>query len=262
MFQRLRYPFLFLLLPAILSSCTSVSRYQWIPSPNFNERKANFVVIHQTDSDSHERALITLTNPAKEVSAHYLIAKDGRITQMVEEKYRAWHAGKSFWGGQTDMNSASIGIELDNKGDAPFETAQIDALLSLLDDIRARYHIPFANHLAHGDIAPGRKVDPNRHFPWKKLAEHGFGLWCDPTESPPFPNQLNTMLLLQSLGYDITQGDETVLAFHRHFRGDDSSPQLTIEDARVLSCLLKKKMEAEKPVTTNMPNATHTFKDE
>ncbi len=241
MAKLLRPTLLIPILTVLLCGCSTVSRDNWVPSPNFNERHPNFVIIHQTDSVSHERALNILTDPSKRVSAHYLIAKNGKVTQLVEEKDRAWHAGKSWWGGQTDMNSASIGIELDHTGDLPFEPAQIDALLTLLKGISERHQIPSTNYLAHGDIAPGRKVDPNHHFPWKTLAERGFGIWCSTEESISLASTIAPMLGLQALGYDTSNPENAALAFRRHFRGDDSSPQLADEDLRVLTCLLKKK---------------------
>jgi len=230
-----------LALVVLVCGCSTVPRDNWVPSPNFNERKPNYVIIHQTDSISYESALQILTSPAKGVSAHYLIEKSGRITQLVEENNRAWHAGKSWWGGQIDMNSASIGIELDHKGDAPFEPAQIEALLTLLKGINERHKIPVANYLAHGDVAPGRKVDPNRHFPWNILATSGFGIWCTPEESATASNALDPLLGLQAFGYDTSNPDNAALAFRRHYRGDDSSAQFINDDLRVLSCLLKKK---------------------
>jgi N-acetylmuramoyl-L-alanine amidase len=242
MAQPLRQNLLISILVTLLCSCSTVSKYNWVPSPNFNERRPNFVIIHQTDSINHDKALNTLTDPTKEVSAHYLIAKDGRITQMVEEKDRAWHAGKSWWGGQTDMNSVSIGIELDHSGDLPFEATQINALLVLLKEIGGRHQIPPANYLAHGDVAPGRKVDPNSHFPWKMLAGHGFGIWCSDEESAQSSKVIDPLLGLQALGYDVSNPENTALAFRRHFRGDNSSSQLVDADLRVLTCLLKKKM--------------------
>jgi N-acetylmuramoyl-L-alanine amidase len=109
---------------------------RWQPSPNFDERRPNFVILHATSNDTAERALATLTDPAKRVSAHYLVGRDGAIHQLVDERARAWHAGESWWGGLADLNSASIGIELDNNGEEPFAGAQIAALLDLLADIR------------------------------------------------------------------------------------------------------------------------------
>ena len=230
-----------LLLVALLGGCTTFQRENWVPSPNFNDRKPNSVIIHQTDSVSHARALDTLTNPLKQVSAHYLIAKNGKTTQLVDESKRAWHAGKSYWGGQTDMNSASIGIELDHKGDEVFEQEQIEALISLLRGIRERHGIPYANYLGHGDIAPGRKVDPNHLFPWKRLAENGFGLWCNDEEAIKSTGNVDPLLGLQALGYDISQPESAALAFRRHFRGKNDRVQLDASDLLVLSCLLKKK---------------------
>src|SRR3972149_1333212 len=111
---------------------------QWQPSPNFDERRPNFVIIHATSNDTAEQALRTLTDPVRRVSAHYLIGRDGRIYQLVDERARAWHAGESKWGATTDLNSVSLGIELDNNGDEPFPDAQISALLTLLNDLTDR----------------------------------------------------------------------------------------------------------------------------
>jgi N-acetylmuramoyl-L-alanine amidase len=232
---------LILILPLLVGSCSTVFRENWVPSPNFSDRKPNFVIIHQTDSVNHARALDTLTNPIKKVSAHYLIAKNGKTTQLVEEGKRAWHAGKSYWGGQTDMNSASIGIELDHKGDEVFEQTQIEALISLLRGISERHGIPRANYLGHGDIALGRKVDPNHLFPWKRLAENGFGLWCSDEEVLMSTNNADPVLGLQALGYDISQPEKAAQAFRRHFRGKNDGAQLDANDLQTLSCLLKKK---------------------
>jgi N-acetylmuramoyl-L-alanine amidase len=211
----------------------------WQPSPNFDERRPNFVILHQTTNDNAERALRTLSDPLKKVSAHYLVGSDGAIVQLVDERARAWHAGESFWGGQSDLNSASIGIELDNNGEEPFAAAQITALLELLADLKQRYRIPAANFVGHGDVAPGRKVDPSRHFPWKLLAERGFGLWCD---SPaPAPTEFDARQALQTLGYSLADADAAARAFRRHWSGDDASAQLGEADKAMLNCLLRLK---------------------
>ena len=192
----------------------------WVPSPNFSERRPDFVILHHTTNDTAARALATLTSPATEVSAHYLIGREGRIYQLVDERLRAWHAGTSYWGGHSDMNSASIGIELDNNGDEPFAEAQINTLLALLADLRERYKIPAANVLGHGDIAPRRKVDPSVLFPWKRLAEHGFGLWCEPeaqAATPATEGAASSAMLLQAIGYDVTDLPAAIGAFRRHF---------------------------------------------
>jgi N-acetylmuramoyl-L-alanine amidase len=211
---------------------------QWQPSPNFGPRKANYVVLHHTSSDNLQRALATLSTPATEVSSHYLIARDGRVLQLVDENQRAWHAGESYWGGHSDMNSASIGIELVNNGKEPFDPPQIKALLALLSDIRTRHKIPRANYLGHADIAPGRKADPSAFFPWRQLAMAGFGLWCD-LPFAPVPESFDTVLGLAALGYDVRDPLRAISAFKLHF-----SPESGIEfeeaDRGMLYCLVGK----------------------
>jgi N-acetylmuramoyl-L-alanine amidase len=230
---------------ATLGACTQITpranvSYEERPSPNFNERRPNFVIIHYTTHDNAERSLSTLTDPLREVSAHYLVARDGTIYYLVDELARAWHAGDSYWGGTRDLNSASIGIELDNNGEEPFTEAQIESLLKLLADIKARYKIPAANFLGHGDVAPVRRSDPGRRFPWRRLAEHGFGLWCEPPY-PKAPDAADTALLLAALGYDTRDLDAAVAAFKVHFVPDDPSEEMTAEDQALLYCLVAKK---------------------
>ena len=212
------------------------------PSPNFDERRPNFVILHHTSDENAAQALATLRDPARKVSSHYLIARDGKIYYLVDELARAWHAGESYWGGNRDLNSASIGIELDNDGEEPFAGAQIEALLALLADIRERYGIPAANILGHGDVAPGRKVDPSRWFPWQQLAEHGFGLWCDPPYSPA-PPDLDTATLLAVFGYDVANLEAAIAAFKRHFAPHDASQEMTEQDRALLQCLVSRRQE-------------------
>lgn len=156
------------------------------PSPNFNRRRRplDAVVLHYTGMASAEAALARLRDPAAEVSCHYLIFEDGQIRQLVPEHERAWHAGRSYWAGETDMNSASIGIELANGGvdfgTPPFAEAQIAATIALLGDILARRRIPAGRILAHSDIAPFRKADPGEAFPWARLAKAGIGHYVAP----------------------------------------------------------------------------------
>ena len=214
---------------------------EWLPSPNFDERLPNFVIIHHTSSDSAARAVRILTDPASKVSAHYVIGRDGRLVQLVEERSRAWHAGDSRWGANTDLNSSSIGIELDNTGAEPFAEAQIAALLVLLSELRERYKFPAANYIGHGDIAPGRKVDPSRHFPWRRLAQQGFGLWCD-APAAAAPSGFDGTLALQAFGFDVSDPAAAAAAFRRHFRGEDR-PGAVLDDTEcaVLACLLELK---------------------
>ncbi len=212
---------------------------EWRPSPNFNERKPDYVILHHTSDDTVDQALRSLSNPLREVSAHYLIGRDGRIIQLVDERARAWHAGESKWGADTDINSASLGIELDNNGHEAFPEPQISALLRLLADIEARYHIPAANFLGHADVAPRRKTDPSRYFPWKTLADHGFGLWCDPPYAPP-PLSFDPALGLRALGYDTADFAAAVRAFKLHFLPQEQTSELDENGRALLYCLYLK----------------------
>lgn len=218
---------------------------QWVPSPNFNDRRPNFVVLHHTGDDTLQGSLRVLTDPMREVSAHYVIGRDGTVLQLVDERQRAWHAGLSSWGTTTDLNSASIGIELDNNGKEPFADAQIDALLALLADLKSRYAIPTANFLGHADIAPGRKVDPSGYFPWRRLAEHGFGLWCDPP-LPAAPAGFDAALGLQALGYDTTNLEAAIHAFKLRFNPGELDTVLTQRDRDTVFCLLRSRSEGSR----------------
>jgi N-acetylmuramoyl-L-alanine amidase len=229
---------------ALLAACAPAPQRAGIPtswhgSPNFNERKPSFVIIHHTSDDNVEQALRTLTNPVRSVSAHYLIGRDGSIIQLVDERARAWHAGEAKWGSDTDLNSASLGIELDNNGREPFAEAQISALLALLTDIKARYHIPAANFLGHADVAPKRKADPSRFFPWRSLAENGFGLWCDPPFAEP-PAAFDTVAALRALGYDTADAGAAIQAFTLHYLPDEFSSALSEHSRGLLYCLYQK----------------------
>ncbi len=196
-----------------------------VPSPNFNARKlpVSMVVLHYTGMPSAEEALAKLCDPAAKVSAHYLIDEDGMVTQMIDEDKRAWHAGKSFWRGVTDVNSASVGIELVNPGHEwgyrAFPDEQIAALLPLLADIVARHQVPLSNVVAHSDIAPARKADPGELFPWDKLAWHRLALAKPrPSMRLVFDNDGAFYLALERFGYDITDGPAAVRAFQRRWR--------------------------------------------
>lgn len=213
-------------------------------SPNQDERRPNYVILHHTTNETAERALATLTRRDSEVSSHYLIARDGRLFYLVDERRRAWHAGESYWAGQRDMNSASIGIELDNDGSEPFAEPQIQTLLALLADLKTRYKLPAANFLAHADVAPSRKQDPSAFFPWQRLAREGFGLWCDPPY-PAVPPGLDDTLLLHAFGYDVWNAEAAVAAFKRRFVPDDPAPNMTEKDRAILYCLVLKTQELD-----------------
>lgn len=212
------------------------------PSPNFGERRPNFVILHHAGSANAERALATLTDPVRAVSAHYLIGRDGTIYYLVDELARAWHAGESYWGGSRDLNSASIGIELDNDGSEPYPEVQFDALVALLGDLTQRYAIPPANILGHGEVAPGRKTDPNELFPWMRLAQAGFGLWCEPPY-PPAPQGTNSITLLAAFGYDVSDPATAIGAFRRRYAPTAAvlPAVLTDSETALLNCLLSRK---------------------
>lgn len=214
----------------------SVAAKQWLaPSPNFDIRTPDLVIIHHTAENSCEQALRTLTDPRgnRKVSAHYLICKDGTVYQLVDERYRAWQAGISRWGNIHNVNSVSLGIELDNNGQEPFPDKQIASLLVLLRSIKQRYFIPTANFVGHADIAPTRKQDPNVYFPWATLAANGFGYWRDSILPAPPPG-FDDKTALRLIGYDIRDTSAAIVAFKRHFVQTDISPTLTEEDREVL----------------------------
>lgn len=152
----------------------------WHPSPNFGVRRdglsPSLIVLHYTAMESAAAALERLCDPLAEVSAHYLIGADGQLWQMVDEAARAWHAGAGCWAGREDVNSRSIGIELDNRGDHPFSEPQMAALEALLPGIMARWGIGPAGVIGHSDMAPGRKRDPGPRFDWARLARQGLAL--------------------------------------------------------------------------------------
>lgn len=230
----------------LLSGCAGLSApegVRWQASPNFDERRPNFIILHQTTNAALEPALRTLTDPQRKVSAHYLIGRDGTLIQLVDEKQRAWHAGQSWWGGLTDLNSASIGIELDNTGDEPFAEPQILRLLDLLTELRERHKIPATNVLAHGDVAPRRKVDPSHLFPWERLARAGHGLWCfSPVAAAPLG--FDPTLAMQALGYDLSDEIAARRAFRRHFLAEENGEPWRRVDIDLLACLLARKVHS------------------
>ena len=153
-------------------------------SPNFGNRRGRDIdalVLHYTGMASGDAALARLCDPASEVSCHYLVWEDGRVDQLVAEAARAWHAGRSFWAGETDLDAVSIGIEIVNGGhdfgSPPYPSVQVDAVAALCLDICRRRVISKRRVLAHSDVAPDRKLDPGEHFPWGTLAAQGVGVW-------------------------------------------------------------------------------------
>lgn len=211
----------------------------FIGTVNFNMRKPNFVIIHHTAQNSCEQTLNTFTTVKSQVSAHYVICKDGTVHHMLNDYLRAWQAGISKWGNNTDINSSSIGIELDNNGFEPFTDPQINSLIGLLGRLKNAFNIPVANFIGHADIAPGRKVDPNKYFPWQKLSEQGFGYWYD-TTSVQAPVDFNTIQALRIIGYDIKNPETAIQSFKLHFISTDSTKVITDTDKKILSSLVSK----------------------
>ena len=211
----------------------------WVPSKNFDERRPVVIVLHYTEQDSVEQSLDTLRsrNSGGRVSSHYLLGKDGKIYQLVSDAKRAWHAGAGRWGAITDVNNASIGIEIDNDGKSPFPDAQIDSLIVLLRDLTTRLRIPPTQIIGHSDLAPTRKIDPGPLFPWKRLHDAGFGLWpADATQDAPAG--FDPWLALQAIGYSTDNRADTVRAFHHRFRGMEGT-ELDAQDLRILHALTR-----------------------
>jgi len=219
----------------------SIATGDWVGTTNFNLRKPNFVIIHHTAQNSCEQTLKTFTTPKSQVSAHYVICKDGTIHHMLNDYLRAWQAGVSKWGNNTDINSSSIGIEIDNNGFEAFTDAQINSLLLLLKNLKKAYTIPTANFIGHQDIAPGRKVDPNVYFPWRKLADSGFGIWWSDTTNVIVPPDFSALQALRIVGYDIKDSVAVIQTFKRKYEQiEDKNAVLNEADKKILYTLYRK----------------------
>lgn len=213
-----------------------------MPSPNHGERadgrQPDMILLHYTGMDSGDQALSWLCNSESQVSSHYFVRENGAIFQLVPEERRAWHAGKSFWGGEVDTNSRSIGIEIANAGHPgglpPYPDVQINAVIDLCRGIAKRWSIAPQLVLGHSDVAPVRKVDPGEQFPWARLYAQGVGHWVEPTpisggrffqrgDGGQPVEALQSMLAFYGYGIDITgefceRTQGAVEAFQRHFR--------------------------------------------
>lgn len=214
----------------------------WAGTVNFSLRKPNYVVIHHTAQDSCGQTLRTFTLKRTQVSAHYVICKDGTVHHMLNDYFRAWHAGTGRWGNVTDLNSVSIGIELDNNGREPFPESQMQALYTLLDRLKRAYSIPAANFIAHADLAPTRKNDPNVHFDWQQMATKGFGLWYGDTTGVALPTDFNTLQALRIVGYDLRDTTAAITAFKRKFLKQDNSRKFAPGELKVLYLMMKQSM--------------------
>jgi N-acetylmuramoyl-L-alanine amidase len=227
----------------------------WVPSPNHDGRRPVLIVLHATEMDSAAGALDVLRtrNSGGRVSAHYLVARDGHIYQLVPDSERAWHAGAGRWGAITDVNSASIGIELDNNAGEAFPPAQIASLIRLLGDLTARLRIVPTQVIAHADLAPARKGDPGPLFPWAQLAQAGFGLWPRGTLVDPPPG-FDPWTALTVIGYPLDDRTATVRAFHAHYRGMQTDT-LDTGDLQILYALTWQLHPLVPPTLPPMPSA-------
>lgn len=218
----------------------SFSTSNWVGTTNFNMRKPNYVVIHHTAQNSCDQTLKTFTLPRTQVSAHYVICKDGTIHHMLNDYLRAWHGGAGKWGNNTDINSSSIGIEIDNNGFEPFSPDQINSLMTLLRNLKRAYAIPAANFIGHADIAPTRKNDPNVNFPWKQFADSGFGVWWGDTTNLVVPENFNHLLALRIIGYDTKDTTAVIQTFKRKYLQREDKLPLTEADRKVLYALYRR----------------------
>jgi N-acetylmuramoyl-L-alanine amidase len=223
-------------------------------SPNWDERAlpVTMVVLHYTEMPEPGAALAKMRDPESKVSAHYLITESGEVTRLVAEDKRAWHAGVSYWRGIRDVNSASIGIELDHPGHLhgyrPFSDAQFEALVPLLHRIVQTHDIPRANVVGHSDVAPRRKIDPGELFPWDRLARYKLCLGRPEKLNlgDPFDNDGAFYLALERFGYDITDGHKAVEAFQRRWRPERIDGEI---DGQVRAILFQLLLDRDRGAT-------------
>ena len=222
-----------------------MSEYIERPSPNHDERSRpiSMIVLHYTDMLSAEESIERLCDPAAGVSAHYLVTKTGEVVRMVPEERRAWHAGRSYWRGFTNVNDDSIGIEIDNPGHSngyePFPEAQVDAVVRLVADIKQRHKITRGNVVGHSDVAPARKRDPGELFPWAQLARLRLAL-PRPTKNlmDPCWTEAGFLLALERFGYDVSDKMAAIIAFQRRFRPELLDGEIDAECRMMLLALL------------------------
>jgi N-acetylmuramoyl-L-alanine amidase len=230
------------------------------------DSRAQFLILHYTVLD-WPTSLKVLTQQT--VSAHYLVRDDPpEIYQLVDENRRAWHAGVSSWKGHTQLNAASIGIEIVNPGFTPgpdgkriwheYPPAQQDAIVALVKDIVERHQILPERVLGHSDIAPTRKQDPGPLFPWKRLAALGLILWPDENEVravlPRYEKELPGVdwfqRKLHEHGFAVPlngQYDEATVnvlqAFQMKYRPADIEGRMDAETAALLDVITRKELD-------------------
>jgi len=221
-------------------------------SPNFDERQLpiDMIVLHYTGMVDAESAIERLCDRDAKVSAHYLVQEDGEVVRLVTEDKRAWHAGKAHWRGVTDVNSASIGIEIVNPGHdhgyRPFPEAQIEALMPLVADIKDRYAITRGNVVGHSDVAPLRKRDPGELFPWHRLARVRLAL-PRPTKNLMDPewSEAGFLLALERFGYEVVDPMAAIMAFQRRYRPELIDGEIDAECRSLLLALLLPKPQGD-----------------
>ena len=223
-----------------------------MPSPNFDERTlpVTMIVLHYTGMIDGASAIARLRDPEAKVSAHYVVEEDGSVLRLVPEDKRAWHAGRSHWRGLTDVNSASVGIEIVNPGHdhgyRPFRAEQIQSVVQLVADIKARHGIGRGDVVAHSDIAPRRKRDPGELFPWSKLARLRLAL-PRPTRNlmDPMWSEGGFLLALERFGYDVEDRMAAIMAFQRRFRPELIDGEVDAECRMILLALLLPKPQGD-----------------
>lgn len=223
-----------------------------MPSPNFDERQlpVSMIVLHYTGMADGAAALARLRDPLAKVSAHYLVEEDGTVVRLVGEEHRAWHAGKAHWRGATDVNSASVGIEIVNPGHEfgyrTFPGAQIEALVPLVAAIKERHGVTRGNIVGHSDVAPTRKRDPGELFPWHTLARLRLAL-PRPTRNllDPMWTEGGFLLALERFGYDVAEPMAAIMAFQRRFRPELIDGEVDAECRMILLALLLPKPQGD-----------------
>ena len=221
---------------------------------DYRKKKIDFIILHYTETKTLQKALALLTSNRRKVSCHYLLSKKGKIYNIVNEDKRAWHAGVSSWNNLNDMNSRSIGIEIVNAGEkfyGIYPKVQIKSLIKLIKFLIKKFQIDSHNILGHSDIAPLRKIDPGKFFPWKELNESNLGLWakCKKINKKLNPNEYNLLIKnLKIIGYPNLEirkkksdNFKIINAFHRHYLPELLNKVPTVSSLNKSVELLKKK---------------------
>lgn len=216
---------------------------KWVGTTNFSLRRPNMIIIHHTAQNNCAQTLQTFTKPSKSVSAHYVICEDGTVHHMLHDYLRVWHAGTGKWGNNSDINSSSIGIEIDNNGTETFTEDQMLSLEKLLTHLKTAYKIPQENVIGLADIAPTRKNDPNVTFDWQRLSNLGFGMWYSDTTDVQMPVDFKPLFALKMIGYDIKDTTAVVRTFKRKFLKSEDGMPLTSSDKKVLYTLWTEAMK-------------------